>query len=107
SRVTGYQRVLRKGARRPMPTDMARRPRLSERIRLIRILRTHGLRAVERLRADELRVALDKLGLTLNTDEERPAPVEPPRASSSELAQNSDEPAAPPEEPAEEAPADP
>jgi hypothetical protein len=37
----------------------------SERVRLIRLLRTHGLRAVERLRADELKVALDKLGLTL------------------------------------------
>lgn len=56
-----------------MPTETARRPRLSERIRLIRILRTHGLRAVERLRADELRAALEKLGLTLNADEERPA----------------------------------
>lgn len=85
-----------------MPTETARRPRLSERIRLIRILRTHGLRAVERLRADELRLALDKLGLTLNLDEERPGPVAPPSASSSELAQRGEEPPPTQEEPTEE-----
>ncbi len=69
-----------------MRTDMARRPPLSERIRLIRILRTHGLRAVERLRADELKVALDKLGLTL-PEEGTPAygvaPLEPLPSSES------------------------
>lgn len=71
-----------------MRTDMARRPPLSERIRLIRILRTHGLRAVERMRADELKVALEKLGLTLPVyDEEPPAAEAPKGPSSSELVQ--------------------
>lgn len=56
---------------------MARRPPLSERIRLIRLLRTHGLRAVERLRADELKLALDKLGLTLPAEDEPHEPHEP------------------------------
>lgn len=88
----------------PMRTDMARRSPLSERIRLIRILRTHGLRAVERLRADELKVALDKLGLTLQGDEQPPFGEDRTPPSSGELVKRGAE---VPPLPAVEAPVDP
>jgi hypothetical protein len=42
---------------------------LPERIRLVKILRAHGLRTAERLRADELKSALKRLGLVLGPDE--------------------------------------
>lgn len=53
---------------------------IPQRIRLIKLLRAHGLRAVERLREDELKDALEKLGLAL-PPEEPPAQAPAPRES--------------------------
>jgi hypothetical protein len=49
---------------------------IPERIRLIKLLRAHGLRAVERLREDELKDALKKLGLAVPPEE--PQSSQPP-----------------------------
>jgi hypothetical protein len=53
-------------------------PSIPERIRLVKLLRAHGLRDVERLRQDELKEALHRLGLSADPKPVPPAEL-PPR----------------------------
>ncbi|MFZ9889874.1 MAG: hypothetical protein ACO3JL_20450, partial [Myxococcota bacterium] len=49
---------------------MSKKPPFSERIRLVRILKTHGVRTAERMRAEELQSAVKKLRLTAELEAE-------------------------------------
>jgi hypothetical protein len=63
----------------------ASRLQLGRRLRLVKLLRAHGLRHAERLREDELKAALDKLPLALGDAGDLPSPSPRMRAPASEV----------------------